>query len=186
MKKWKIWCLLAALTAFLCYVQVPVFAKIATIQVNSKTDIFRRQLVAAQNLQSAGLYRQACKTLLPVLDLAIFDCANLIDNQLSPTETAIIEKLPNTEIVASGLRILGDVLRLTGALKNSQIILNRSLDAAQNLQLDAALSAAYLSLGNTQRAFGKRQEDIKQDAGANYEKALDFYERAIASSEKTE
>ena len=186
MKKWKIWCLLAALTAFLCYVQVPVFARIAATQVNSKTDVFRRQLIAAQNLQSAGLYRQACNTLLPVLDLGNFDCTNLIDNQLSATETAIIEKLPNTEIVTSGLRILGDVLRLTGALKNSQIILNRSLAAAQNLQLNSALSAAYLSLGNTQRAFGKRQEDIKQDAGANYEKALDFYERSIASSEKTE
>lgn len=181
--RWKIWFLLIGLTAFLCCLQVPVSA---IIQVSSKTDIFRRQLVTAQNLQSAGLYRQACNTLLPVLDLANFDCANLIDNQLSPTEKAIIEKLPNTEITASGLRILGDVLRLTGALKNSQIILNRSLVAAQNLQLDSAVSAAYLSLGNTQRAFGKRQADIKQDAGANYEKALDFYERAIASSEQTE
>ena len=186
MKKWKIWCLLAALAAFLCCVQVPVFAKIAATQVNGKTEIFRRQLVAAQNLQSAGLYRQACNTLLPVLDLAEFDCANLIDNQLSAREKAIIKNLPNTEISASGLRILGDVLRLTGALKNSQIILNRSLVAAQNLQLNSALGAAYLSLGNTQRAFGKRQQDIKQDAVPNYEKALDFYERAIGSSTKTE
>lgn len=181
--RWKIWFLLVGLTAFLCCLQVPVSA---IIQASSKTDIFRRQLVAAQNLQSAGLYRQACNTLLPVLDLAEFDCANLIDNQLSPTEKEIIENLPNSEISASGLRILGDVLRLTGALNNSQIILNRSLAAAQNLQLNSALSAAYLSLGNTQRAFGKRQADIKQDAGANYDKALDFYERAIASSGQTE
>jgi len=43
-----------------------VFAKIAAPQVNGKTEIFRRQLVAAQNIQSAGLYRQACNTLLPV------------------------------------------------------------------------------------------------------------------------
>ncbi|MEG3956635.1 hypothetical protein [Microcoleus sp. herbarium2] len=55
------------LTAFLCCVQIPVLAKIAATQVNCKTEIFRRQLVAAQSLQSAGLYRQACNTLLPVL-----------------------------------------------------------------------------------------------------------------------
>jgi len=187
MNKWRIWFLLV-LTTFLCCVQVPVVAKITDVatQVNTKTEILRRQLVAAQNLQSAGLYRQACNTLLPVLELAEFDCANLIDNQISPTEKAIIENLPNSEISASGLRILGDVLRLTGALNNSQIMLNRSLAAAQNLQMDAAVSAAYLSLGNTQRAFGKRQEDIKKDAQANYEKALDFYERAIASSASTQ
>ncbi|MEG3849901.1 CHAT domain-containing protein [Microcoleus sp. herbarium19] len=186
MKKWKIWCLLAALAAFLCCVLAPVSAKIARTQVNGKTEISRRQLAAAQNLQSAGLYRQACNTLLPVLDLAEFDCANLIDNQLSATEKAIIENLPDSEISASGLKILGDVLRLTGALNNSQIILNRSLAAAQNLQLDADISAAYLSLGNTQRAFGKRQQDIKKDAAPNYQKALDFYERAIAYSGQTE
>ncbi|MFS8117235.1 MAG: tetratricopeptide repeat protein, partial [Microcoleus sp.] len=181
--RWKNWFLVAGLTAFLCCLQVPVSA---IIQASNTTEILRRQLVAAQNLESAGLYRQACNTLLPVLELAEFDCANLIDNQISPTEKAIIENLPNSEISASGLRILGDVLRLTGALKNSQIILNRSLAAAQNLQMDAAVSAAYLSLGNTQGAFGKRQEDIKKDAEPNYEKALDFYERAIAISASTQ
>jgi hypothetical protein len=57
MKNWKIWCFLTELTAFLCCVQVAVFAKIAATQVN-----------------------------------------------------------------ASGLRILGDVFRVTGAFKNSQIL----------------------------------------------------------------
>jgi hypothetical protein len=38
---------------------------------SSKTEISRRQVVAAQNLQSAGLYRQACNTLLPVLERVI-------------------------------------------------------------------------------------------------------------------
>jgi hypothetical protein len=66
MKNWKILCFLTEFTAFLCCVQVPVFAKIAAPQVNGKTEIFRRQLVAAQNLQSAELYREACNTLLPV------------------------------------------------------------------------------------------------------------------------
>ena len=90
LKNWKIWCLLTELTAFLYCVQVPVFAKIATTQVNGKTEIFRRQLVAAQSLQSAGLYRQACNTLLPVLERADFDCLNLINNPISPREKAII------------------------------------------------------------------------------------------------
>ena len=82
MKNWKIWCFLTVLTEFLCGVQVPVFAKIAATQVNCKTEIFRRQLVAAQNLQSAGLYRQACNNLLAILERGDFDCLNLINNPI--------------------------------------------------------------------------------------------------------
>jgi len=67
-KNWKIWCFLTELTAFLCCVQVAVFAKIAATQFNGKTEIFRHQLVAAQDLQSAGFYRPACNTLLSVLE----------------------------------------------------------------------------------------------------------------------
>ena len=90
MKNWKIWCFLTELTAFLCCVQVPVFAKIAAPQVNGKTEIFRHQLVAAQNLQSAGLYRQACNNLLAVLERGDFDCLNLINNPIYAREKAII------------------------------------------------------------------------------------------------
>ena len=178
-KKWKFWLVLAAITAFLCSFQIPISAQIPS---SSKTN----QLTATQNLQSAGLYRQACNSLLPVLELTQFNCQTLIDNQLSPAEKVTIEKLPNTEITAAGLRTLGDVLRVTGALKTSEIMLNRSLAIAQNLQLNPAISAAYLSLGNLQRAIGKRQEDIRKDAKLNYAQALDFYERAIANSAKTE
>jgi CHAT domain-containing protein len=181
-KKWKIWFIVAGLTTFLCCLQTPLSAQTAS-SIAPKTNT---QLTAAQNLQSAGLYRQACNSLLPVLELTNFNCQSLIDNQLSATEKATIEKLPNTEITASGLRTLGDVLRVTGALKTSEIILNRSLAVAQNLQLNRAVSAAYLSLGNVQRAIGKRQEDIRKDAKVNYAKALEFYERAIALSAQTE
>jgi len=90
MKNWKIWCFLTALTAFLCCVQVPVLAKIAATQVKGQTEIFHRQLVAAQNLQSAGLYRQACNTLLPVLEGDGFDCLNLINYPIDPRLKAIV------------------------------------------------------------------------------------------------
>ncbi|MBE9183151.1 CHAT domain-containing protein [Microcoleus sp. LEGE 07076] len=181
MKKWKIW-LIAVTTAFLCCLQIPISARIArSIAPQTNT-----QLIAAQNQQSAGQYRQACESLLSVLGFTNFNCQTLIDNQLSPAEKATIEKLPHTEIAASGLRTLGDVLRLTGALKNSEIMLNRSLIIAQNLRNDRTLSAVYLSLGNTQRARGKRQEDIRKNGENNYLKALNFYERAIALSAPTE
>ncbi|MCC3409114.1 MAG: CHAT domain-containing protein [Microcoleus sp. PH2017_10_PVI_O_A] len=179
-KKWKISLIIAATTAFLCSLQIPITAQIP------RTPKTNTQLTAAQNLQSAGLYRQACNSLLPVLELTNFNCQTLIDNQLSPTEKATLEKLPNTEISASGLRTLGDVLRVTGALKTSEIMLNRSLAIAQNLQLKQAVSAAYLSLGNLQRAIAKRQEDIRKNAKLNYAQALKFYERAIALSAQTE
>jgi CHAT domain-containing protein len=179
-KKWKTWLILAGLTAFISCLQLPISAQ---IPITPKTNT---ELTAAQNLQSAGLYRQACNSLLPILKLTDFNCQNLIDNQISPTETATIEKLPNTEISASGLRTLGDVLRVTGALKTSEIMLNRSLAISQNLQLNQAVSAAYLSLGNLQRAIAKRQEDIRKDGKVYYAQALEFYERAIALSAQTE
>ncbi|MEG4800298.1 CHAT domain-containing protein [Microcoleus sp. ARI1-B5] len=179
-KKWKTSLIIAAITAFLCSFQIPISAQIP------RTPKTNTQLTAAQNLQSAGLYRQACNSLLSVLELTNFNCQTLIDNQLSPTEKATIEKLPNTEISASGLRTLGDVLRVTGALKTSEIMLNRSLAIAQNLQLSQAVSAAYLSLGNLQRAIGKRQEDIRKNAKVNYAKALELYERASSLSTQTE
>lgn len=50
-------------------------------QVNSKTEIYRRQLVATQNIDLAELYYDACHTLLPVIALVKFDCSNLIHNQ---------------------------------------------------------------------------------------------------------
>lgn len=179
-KKWKKWLILAAITAFISCLQLPISAQ---NPINPKTNT---QLIAAQNLQAAGLYRQACNSLLPVLNLTNFNCQTLIDNQLSPTETATIAKLPNTDISASGLRTLGDVLRVTGALKTSEIMLNRSLAIAQNLQLNPAVSAAYLSFGNLQRAIAKRQEDIRKDGKVYYARALEFYERAIALSAETE
>ncbi|MGL5063868.1 MAG: CHAT domain-containing protein, partial [Microcoleus sp.] len=181
-KKWRTSLIIAGLTAILCCWQIPISAQITrSIAPQAQT-----QLTAAQNLFSAGLYRQSCNSLLSILKLTDFNCQNLIDNRLSPTETATIEKLPNTEIAASGLRTLGDVLRLTGALKTSDIVLNRSLQIAQKLQLNRAIAAAYLSLGNTQRAIGKRQEDLRKDARANYNKALEFYEQSIALSSRNE
>jgi|GEM_PF-2011919 len=119
-KKWKTWLTIAAITAFISCFQIPILAQIARVPKTNS------QLTAAQNLQSAGLYRQACNSLLPVLELGRFNCQNLIDNQLSPIEKATIENLPDTEISASGLKTLGDVLRVTGALKTSAIMLNRS------------------------------------------------------------
>jgi hypothetical protein len=69
-------------------VQVPVFANFfAATQVNCKTEIFRCQLVAAPNIQSAGLDRQACNNLIPVLQRGDFDCLNLINNPIYPQES---------------------------------------------------------------------------------------------------
>ncbi|NJK76656.1 MAG: tetratricopeptide repeat protein [Microcoleus sp. SU_5_6] len=177
-KKWKIRLIIAITTAIICCWQIPIFAQIArSIEPQTNT-----QLADAQNLLSAGLYRQACNSLLPILKLTDFNCQTLIDDRLSPAEQVTIAQLPNTEIAASGLRALGEVMRLTGALKTSEILLKRSLNIAQNLQLNRAIAAAYLSLGNTHRSSGKRQADLRKDTAANYAKALAYYERAIELS----
>ncbi|MEG4321913.1 MULTISPECIES: hypothetical protein [unclassified Microcoleus] len=64
-----------------------MFAKIAGAianQVNGKTEIYRHQLVVAQKIGLAELYRKACHTLLPVIERVKFDCPSLIQNQIYP------------------------------------------------------------------------------------------------------
>lgn len=97
---------------------------------------FSSQINQAQALQSLGLYRQALKTLEPLLEMG--------------------RAQPDPQLKATGLRSLGEALRVVGDLQQSQTVLQESLEIAQNLKAPQLLSETWLSLGNTTRT----QQDI--------------------------
>jgi CHAT domain-containing protein len=103
-----------------------------------------------QALQTLGLYRQASKTLTQV--------EQTLQNQ------------PDSPIKVTGLRSLGNALRMVGDLDQSRQVLQQSLAVAQQLKSPSDISAILLSLGNTARA----QQETKA--------ALAFYQQAATAS----
>ncbi|MGF1601012.1 MAG: CHAT domain-containing protein [Thermosynechococcaceae cyanobacterium] len=104
----------------------------------------------AQAQQALGFYLQARKSLDQV--------------------KATLEQQPDLALRATGLRSLGNVLRLVGAWQPSEEALVASLEAAQMLGSPEAISTTHLSLGNTAR--GQAQTS----------KALDHYQAAAQST----
>lgn len=122
-------------------------------QVGDEAVLTRNHINQAQALQALGLYHQAKRILEDVKQ--------------------ILQKAPNSFVKATGLRSLGNVLRVVGDLKESQQVLEQSLAVASALQAPQAISETQLSLGNTARA--------QQDTQA----ALAYYRQAAAAISPT-
>ena len=105
-------------------------------QLNRPLDLAQNQINQGQAMQTMGLYRRAVEILLEA-------------EQHFQAE-------PDSVAHAVGLRSLGDALRVAGSLDRSQQALEESLAIAERVQSASAISAAYLSLGNTLRARGER------------------------------
>ena len=119
-------------------------------KLGDEAAVTRSRINQAQALRAMGLYLQAHRTLA----------------QLEQT----LQNQPDPLLKATGLRSLGNILRVVGSLSESRRVLQKSLEVAQTLQSPQAVSDAQLSLGNTARA----QSDTKA--------ALDFYQKATAVS----
>ena len=115
-------------------------------QLGNDNTIIRNRINQAQALQALGLYRQAQKTLDESIEL--------------------LQKQPNSLLKVTGLRSLGNVLRVTGDLEKSRQTLQQSLEVAQALPDRQAIADVLLSLGNTARAQ------------LNTQAAIDFYQQA--------
>jgi CHAT domain-containing protein len=118
-------------------------------KIGNTATLTRNRINSAQALQALGLYLQANKIL----------------NEVQLTLTS----LPDSPLVATGLRSLGNVRRVVGDLSGSRQVLEKSLAVAQRVQSSSAIAEAQLSLGNTARA----QQDIKA--------ASEYYQQAAAS-----
>lgn len=125
-------------------------------QVNDQAGVIRSLLNQAQILRVLGLYRRALTLLTEV-------------NQTLQTQS-------DSPLKATGLRHLGNNLRLIGDLSESQKVLEQSLAIAQKLPSSPDIAAALLSLGNTARSSKAT------------ETALKYYQQAAAtaSSPKTQ
>lgn len=121
-------------------------------KIGDRTGSIRSQINSAQALQSLGNYRQAQKTLTEI-------------NQT-------LQNQPDSTLKATGLRSLGNVLRVVGDLEQSRKILQQSLGVATRMrsQSPQVITETWLSLGNTATA--------QQDTPA----AINYYQQAAATS----
>jgi CHAT domain-containing protein len=96
----------------------------------------------AQAQQALGLYLRSRKT-------------------LTELEQALLQQ-PDQQLQITGLRSLGNVLRLVGAINESQRVLQRNLEIINKVNgSKQELSATLLSLGNTAYAQGDRTSALK-------------------------
>ncbi|WP_323200229.1 CHAT domain-containing protein [Nostoc sp. UHCC 0251] len=119
-------------------------------QIGDTARLTRNRINSAQALQALGLYLQANKIL----------------NEVQQTLTS----LPDSLLVATGLRSLGNIRRVVGDLNVSRLVLGKSLAVAKRVQSPKAIAEAQLSLGNTALA----QQDT--------EAASQYYQQAAAVS----
>ncbi len=119
-------------------------------QIGDETGVTRSRINSAQALQALGHYRQAQKTLTEI-------------NQT-------LQNQPDSTLKATGLRSLGNVLRIVGDLEQSRQILQQSLEVATLKQSPQAISETWLSLGNT------------ATAGQDTQAALNYYQQAATTS----
>ncbi|EKU96764.1 hypothetical protein Lepto7375DRAFT_0676 [Leptolyngbya sp. PCC 7375] len=117
-------------------------------QASNNNGILSSQVNQAQALQALGFYRRALNTL----------------TDLNPP---LLERSPSLSQI-TGLRNLGDLLRITGGLEQSQTVLEQSLTLAQQLGDPIETAQIRFSLGNTVQAQG------------NTDQALNYFEQVSA------
>ncbi|RCJ30805.1 hypothetical protein A6769_32520 [Nostoc punctiforme NIES-2108] len=121
-------------------------------KIGDRAGSIRSQINSTQALQTLGNYRQAQKTLTEI-------------NQN-------LQNQPDSTLKATGLRSLGNVLRVVGDVEQSRKILQQSLEVAKRMLSPSpqAMSEIWLSLGNT--------ATVQQDTPA----AINYYQQAAGTS----
>ncbi len=113
----------------------------AAVQTGDRITELRNRINQAQALKSLGAYLRAEQ----VLKTALAQIDSIQPDQQSGKPVLL-------ELKATLLRSLGDVYQAKGDLDNAHLILNQSLEIATKLNLRDAISAAYFSLGMTERS----------------------------------
>ena len=146
----------------------------------------------AQALSALGLQRRACKTLVQALKLNDADNDRLCDPVFYDKQVfqPDLSDPLLVNVQATGLRSLGNVLRLIGNLEASQAVLEQSLKTAPK----DAKADILVSLGNTLRDLGNRDRDRTDKIGqiraataatkclanrTGSDTAIDYYNQAI-------
>jgi CHAT domain-containing protein len=159
--------------------------------------------------QALGLYPQSCESLLKAFNITdsiqcteILEQAGEVEPQLDGTLPPTVKgqnkfvpainkvmKLPSSPNKATGLLRMGDYLRVSGYPRVAIRTLELSLETANDLQDASQITAALLSLGNSERAFAKEEQDrfppqttalnVISNQGASSEAAIEPYQVAI-------
>jgi CHAT domain-containing protein len=149
---------------------------------------WKRSLIAqVKTLQQLGLYQQACQAIIPVVEsnnpekfvIPSQDCQELINQKLvtipKSFKTPSNPTLKNLQI--TGARLLGDVWRQLGYLKESQQLLEELERVVTQQESPQEQALVLLSLGDTYQALGNRNKflsELKQSEDY-YQKAKDSY-----------
>ncbi|MGA7953769.1 MAG: CHAT domain-containing protein [Gloeobacterales cyanobacterium] len=154
-------------------------------EIGNTEGVIGSQINQAQALQDLGLYPRACQILLDTLELNAQKC------EISKSELQNLKAQQSLPQQILGLRSLGNVLRVIGQTGQSQIVLLKSLQLAQQVEKYPDLGAIYLSLGNTVRALGNKKLLSQQTrlpgtapkpaaciSRATYDRAVEFYQQA--------
>ena len=147
-------------------------------QLDKPKLLLASQTKQAQALQNLGLYRRA----IPLLSKALNLPENFSNNEKLKTQLAEVAASPET---VTALRILGDSLRVVGNFQPAEIVLQRSLDIAKQLQLPDAIALAQISLGNTTRiqtSSNNSNEQRNKNLVTPQEASLNFYQQASLST----
>lgn len=155
-------------------------AKLYPNSVNNQMGLIN-QINQAQAMQDLGLYPRACQTLFAVLGYTEKKCM-ISDVEISTIKDKISGSFEKT-YQAKAFRSLGNVMRLTGNLAESEKVLQASLDIARESGSREDQSRVLLNLGNTQRDLANRNIELNNDAGLKYqEQALAEYQEAASLS----
>ncbi|MEZ2317809.1 MAG: CHAT domain-containing protein [Microcoleus sp.] len=168
------------------------------IYVKLKDDLgWKRSLIAqVKTLQELGLYQQACQAIIPVVEsnnsenfvIPSQDCQQLISQKLikESVKTPSNPNLKNIQI--TGARLLGDVWRQLGYLKESQQLLEEVEQVVTQQESPQEQALVLLSLGDTYQALGNRNKflsELKQSE-EYYQKARDSYGKsAVVAANKS-
>ncbi|BDA68813.1 hypothetical protein CAL7716_029790 [Calothrix sp. PCC 7716] len=122
--------------------------------------LIRNHVNSASAMQLLGLYYQA-KTVLTEVEQRL-------------------TKQPDSLVKATGLRSLGNVLRVIGNLNQSRVILEESRKVASNIQASTELGDILLSLGNTTLAQYRNLLYIQNNEAAKklVQQTLEYYRQA--------
>lgn len=155
-------------------------AKLYPNSVNNQMGLIN-QINQAQAMQDLGLYPRACQTLFAVLGYTEKKCM-ISDVEISTIKDKISGSFEKT-YQAKAFRSLGNVMRLTGNLAESEKVLQASLDIARKSGSREDQSRVLLNLGNTQRDLANRNIELNNDQGPKYqEQALAQYKEAASIS----
>lgn len=143
-------------------------------QLERKDKYIESEINKSRALQALGLYPRACSTLLEILNLKSEAC------EVLPEALQTLKNQPVSVENMRAMNSLGNVLRVTGQLQQSQEILSLSLEAAKSLNANQQQAEIYLNLGNTARALANQPSLEDEQRKALVDKALEAYKKATA------